>query len=373
MTVVELCRKLEGDLGCRALSDISSAPSDIDIYVPPENMPITRSLVEKAGFVLTSYDQGQHVCRRFENGTLYILDLLSTFDVYTRYLTSLVLSAAGNRALGSSKTLHKSFKYLCFGGKERNQYIASHQMELAVFLENSSNFTWISQQLVAAARSPVNNLVKAARSIYLGRKFLSSLLRVCLLEPLRQRKARIGRGGAVAFIGPDGSGKTFFIEKFRLVGPTRNVYMGDWFFVFQRLYNYLMRIPSPCNRIVYALYPVENYVRMLKVLFHRLVGRIVLIDRFPGTNRNIIHEGVLGKLNQITFSIFPKPDLIVLLFAPPEVVYERKQELSIQEIGCMQDKLRIMLKNTQHLIVDTRNLDESLNIILAKTSERTCK
>lgn len=368
MKVAEICSRLESEFNCRHLSGIAPAPSDIDIYVPPDSIDAVRRFVGTEGFVCSSNDDGQYVYRRFEEGSLYIIDLLWNFNAYTRYLTTLALSEEGGRRIGDSQSLHKSFKYLCCGSPEKVRFIGAHQEELATFFEEPSNFTWISPRLIAAARGPVEDLVKTARFSFQWRSLLTTYICTRLFVPLHRRWQRIGKGCTVAFVGPDGSGKSFFIEKFRYAGPTRIVYMGDWFFVLQKIYNFLLQIPSPYNRFVYILYPIENYARLLKVLMHRFLGRVVLVDRFPGTNRNVIHEGVLGSLNRLTFTVFPKPDFMILLYAPPEVVYERKQELSVQEIGQMQRKLSLMLERSRSrfLVLDTRDLDESLNTLLAK-------
>ena len=84
--------------------------------------------------------------------------------------------------------------------------------------------------------------------------------RMSLCQKLICYKEIFGTGRSIAFIGPDGSGKTTIIDKLSLgITPSRKVYMGDCFFCFQSLYNFFMKIRTPYNRFVYLFYrkPVQ--------------------------------------------------------------------------------------------------------------------
>jgi hypothetical protein len=367
MNIYSVCATLVKTYGCALHSDIVSQPADIDVYVPLSCSKAVADFVHAQGFILTGCNPSQRVFRRFESdGTLYILDLLSGFDVYLQGVHALQLSPLGNIRIGASQRLHKCFKYLCLQATDKVDYLAANRGELADFLCDSANFLWISSTVVNAARGSPQDLLAAMRRPVPDWRWLGSLAAHAWRQSLLGRVKRLGTGFSLAFVGPDGSGKSFIIERMRAVGETRVIYMGDWFFALQGLYNHLLRIPSPWNRFVYLIYPLENYFRYLKVAIWRLLGRIVLIDRFPGTNRNIVQLGLLGRLNALTFKMFPKPDLIVLLHAPPEVVFSRKQELTVDEIADIQAELRRALSKTRHLILDTEDLDRSLNRLLAE-------
>jgi len=367
MNIYSVCDTLVITYGCVLHSDIVSQPLDIDFYVPPSSSQAVANFVQEQGFILTGCNPSQRVFRRFESdGTLYILDLLSGFDVYLQAVHVLQLSHLGNTRIGASQTLHKCFKYLCLQAKDKVDYLAANQGELADFLCESTNFIWISNTVIRAARNSPKELLRVMRCPAADCRWFSSLAVHVWRDLLLGRFKRLGSGVSLAFVGPDGSGKSFIIERMRHVGETRVIYMGDWFFAFQTVYNHLLRVPSPWNRLVYMIYPLENYFRYIKVVTWRLLGRIVLIDRFPGTNRNIVQRGLLGRLNALTYKMFPKPDLIVLLHAPPEVVFSRKQELTVDEIADIQAELRTALSKSQHLILDTEDLDRALNLLLAE-------
>jgi hypothetical protein len=357
MQTRELIAKLVGVHHATLLSDIVAAPfGDIDLYVPPDFFPQAIKCVEDEGYTITHKDPCSAVYSRFENGTMYMVDLLCDFNVYARAGPSLRLSPKGSASLVQSVVLNSCFKGLCLNRRAKIPFIQTHWAEFKSFLMDGDNFE--SHQVLSAGSK--NETAKGFFNHMARASFCKRLI-----ASLRYRWSVLGTGVSLAFIGPDGSGKSFIIDKLRPIGPTSFVYMGDWFFAFQRLYTLLLKIPSPWNRFLYGIYFIENLIRYGKVLLLRFLGHIVLIDRFPGTNRNVIHKGLLQKINKAVFAFFPKPDLLVLLEASPDVVYKRKQELSVQEIAQIQEALRVMLKGERHVVLNTEALDETLNSLLA--------
>jgi len=351
MPIKDVIDRLVTQCGCALHSAVEPAPADVDVYAPRTQLEKAKGLIAAAGFVLTNRNTHQSVYRRFENGRMFMIDLIADFNVYTQLITSIKLSPAGNEWLGQSASLHKCFKYLCYQRKDKTSYIEEHRDELTHFLMDNHYFTWLHPQVRDTAGGRLSDLFRAVNM-------------PDMIGWLRSRWAMLGTGYTIAFIGPDGSGKSFFIEKLKPVGVTRTVYMGDWFFWGQKFYTAVLKIPSPYNRFIYGFYIIENYIRLVRVLILRFMGRIVLIDRFPGTNRNIVNDGTLSRINRFIFGIFPKPDMLALLHAPPEVVYRRKQEISIEGIREIQERLNTLLAGTRYMVLDTEQLDISLNKIL---------
>ncbi len=369
MNIHDLCAKLVADYGCIMHSGIAPAPGqDIDIYVPHSLVQAVIAYVTDNGFVMMHDKSSQHVFGRFEEcGKFYILDLMNGFDGYTTAIYSMELSAAGNTRIGASPVLRKCFKYLCLKPREKFDYLVTNQKELADFLRNPAHFIWVSPHVVAATRGTMQDVITAVKRPAADWRYVKKFWVRIWQHPLCGRLKLIAKGGiSLAFVGPDGSGKSFIIERMSPIGVTRTIYMGDHYCILQGLYNQIMHIPSPWNRFVYLFYCIENIFRRLKVAVWRRLGYIVLIDRFPGTNRNVAQAGILGLLNTLTYKMFPKPDLIVFLYVPPEVIFSRKQELSLREIAKIQTKLKNLLSRSRHLVLDTQNLDPSLNMLLAK-------
>ena len=351
MNIFQTCSELVKTYGCRLLSEIGATPSDIDIFIPSGNVAPAKRFLLGLGFTETGWNIGQDAFSRFEGGSLYLLDLMSGLTAYTEWQTSVKLSPEGELLAASSPTLHKPMKYLMLRRLDKLPELTAAKLDIERFFATPSNFIYIHPKTLKAASGNIKDLLQSINP----NRWIT----------WRNRWRRIGRGKSFAFIGPDGSGKGFFIDRIKNIGDTRVVYMGDWFFKLQDLYNILMKLPVPLNRVVYLCYIFENYFRMMRVFIFRALGFVVLLDRFPGTNRNVAKRGFLGWLNNATFHLFPNPDYFLLLMAPPKVVYARKQELGIDEIYEIQQSLITQFSSTRHLIVDTEELDKSLNIILA--------
>lgn len=131
-------------------------------------------------------------------------------------------------------------------------------------------------------------------------------------------------GLAVAILGPDGAGKTTLAEALvrSLPVPARRVYMGVWrSYPWDRWLRFLpgARLALRCARLG---------ARSLQSSYHRRRGRIVLLDRF--TYEAALPSDGLDWRGKVTAAIAarlaPAPDAILLLDAPPEVMYARKGE-----------------------------------------------
>lgn len=361
MNTASICAALEEQFGARLLSLVKAAPpSDIDIYLEASKLAAAEAYLNAQGYINTGRAAGQSVFRRYENnGEFYVLDLMTDFRCYQQFASGFVLTESGHTAIGQSASLHRAIKALFTGQSDKlTTCLAEYPDELKNFLATAANFTKIPAQLAGVQTAP--GMIAALHGGPLQQFINRQQLR------LRHLLKRLDKGKTIALIGPDGSGKSFFIEKLKPIGETKTIYMGDFFFVLQPIYNALMKIPSPYNRFVYLLYPIENFLRWLKVRLLRLGGKIVLIDRYPGTNRNIAQTGTLKRLNDLTFRFFPRPDILVLLLARPETVYARKQELNIAEITKMQTELQKLIAPCRHIVLDTEQLDVSLNRLLAE-------
>lgn len=358
MNIHDVLEHLQTSFGCFILTEVEKAPADIDIYCPPERLQNVASFLGSVLFTCTWCTDRQHVYRRYEDAQLYILDLIADFSIYAGATPSLQLSDAGNLVLGHSAELHRAYKRLCSGNPAKFAAARDLWPVLCTFMSHADYF---SRQ-----RIPFRDLDGLAPEAAFRRIHKSLRGRVQRgLYLIRNYAAMLGTGYSMAFIGPDGSGKSFITSLLLPIGRTRTLYMGDWFFGLQSLYDRLMKLPTPYNRIIYVFYLIENALRRLRVSWLCFIGYIVLIDRFPGTNRNIMQSGLLARINRLTFKIFPKPDMIVLLLARPEIVYQRKQELTPEQIKLYQDKLTEQIADTAHMSVDTEQLDATLNQLLA--------
>jgi thymidylate kinase len=137
-------------------------------------------------------------------------------------------------------------------------------------------------------------------------------------------------GISITIIGPDGAGKTTLAEGLRetLPIPSRYVYMGVW-----REYpwdKWLRFIPG--LRLLQRM--VRLRFRTLEAWFHRVRGRIVLLDRF--TYDVMLPSENLDNRGRITAWLVRKvcaePHLVLVLNAPAELMWERKGEQGVEEL-----------------------------------------
>jgi peptidoglycan/xylan/chitin deacetylase (PgdA/CDA1 family) len=364
MTIHAIIEALEKQCGAVCLSEVQPGPHDIDIVLEPKVKDEADQLLQGYGFVVDTASDFQRQYLGFIDGCGYIFDLTFDFALYSRYSVGLTLSRSGQRVLIKQPKLYKALKYVCQRRWDKLDVIKSEHAALSAFLREPTNVEWLSPPMRAALDSTPDELLHAVHRPFKLTEFLPRYIRSRILTPIKEILRRRRRGSVVALIGPDGSGKSFLIERLRALGLCDVQYMGDWFFRLQPFYNACMRIPSPFNRFVYLFYLVENWLRYLSVQLRKSCGRTVLLDRFPGTNRNAVHTGILGTINRLTYRFFPKPDLIVLLMADPEVIYARKQELTPQQIKQLQVCLRDAIATDRHALLSTENADEALNGLL---------
>ena len=197
-------------------------------------------------------------------------------------------------------------------------------------------------------------------------------LRIRLLG-LLERWLGPRRGALVAFVGPDGCGKSSITSalraQFRQATLTTDiVYLGPWGqsrLPLQRLLKrfnikpdsaqekarFQQNSPGPApppgraqqflistkGLIFYLALAIELWFRYLALVQPRLRrGRIVLADRY-------IHDILIGyknrpvrtlrRLREWMCRLYPRPDLTVLLDAPPEIIHNRKPQFSVEQLA----------------------------------------
>lgn len=206
-------------------------------------------------------------------------------------------------------------------GKRIDQYIGPGTAVELLTLVQSGIFDGVP---AAAAR------MSAALAV---RTVLTTVVRAGTNRALRiispTLQGRSGRGLVVGVMGPDGAGKTSLLRSLAVSLPVGGsyVYMGMWSSGPRD--KLLRRVPG--GRLG------KKIVRILRgslaAKYQRLLGRLVLLDRVPYDTRlpGSIDNSLGGRISAaLAFAFGPKPDVLLVLDAPGEVMFDRKKEHSVE-------------------------------------------
>jgi thymidylate kinase len=163
------------------------------------------------------------------------------------------------------------------------------------------------------------------------------------LRPL-ERIAR-GRRLSIALLAPDGAGKSTLSERLRndpRLGATV-VYAGLYGNARSGFNKWLDRgiarntlpwltLPTKVLRSCARL--LEHWKRLIAVTFYRITGKTVIFDRYlydqwTSTRPDTLRSRIRRRVYEFGW---PTPELIILLDAPSEVLYRRKQEHTREQL-----------------------------------------
>lgn len=104
--------------------------------------------------------------------------------------------------------------------------------------------------------------------------------------------------------------------------------------------------PSYGRKLIYTIYYLlDFFLGNFRMRIHRYRNKLVLFDRYYFDY--FIHNDykrIPQVLKYVYRALAPKPDLLVYLKADAEAIYERKPELSIQEISEQQAAIELLMK-----------------------------
>lgn len=156
------------------------------------------------------------------------------------------------------------------------------------------------------------------------------------------------RGAGVALLGPDGSGKSTLASGIAsaFYFPVRRVYMGLW-----------PTADAPRTVAVAALHvarrPFTVWRRYLTGVWHRAMGRLVVFDRYV-YDALLPPRGSLTWLKRPYFRVLsrscPRPDLVILLDAPGEVMHSRSGEYDPEHLAAERAQYARLAERLPHAV-----------------------
>ncbi len=256
--------------------------------------------------------------------------------------------------------------------------------ECIVAAAQSGNWDLVRESLPNLHSELRWNTIKRNPTRFVANKF--RYVRGCIKRLLRPD------GVSVVFLGPDGAGKSSTIEA---IGPK----LAD---IFPRsgcrgfapgLLAFLRRgkgstsephgrparsLPASLSRLVYWFaYHTFSFLPLRLALAR---STLVLYDRhfvdILVDQKRYRYGGPIWML-QLLWRIIPKPDLVILLDAPPEILQARKQEVPLEITARQRQAYLTLVQNLPNgRIVDAsqplaRVIDQTCEVIMRYAAERT--
>ena len=182
------------------------------------------------------------------------------------------------------------------------------------------------------------------------------------------------RGMFVVFQGVDGSGKSScidFVENqlyFKYSG-IKSIYFGNNNYTMPLL-NSFLKIKFKwkiINVIKYILVTIDRQLRLLKVIYYKRRGFLVLGDRYfyddliyskynPGSPSSLFIIKFVRKI--LRKRIIIKPDILFFMDVSPEVAYGRKQDYSFEKMKKFNANYKEFFNNLKNVNIKKINADD---------------
>lgn len=363
------------------VADSRTSYSDVDILISPQDIDHACAIAFESGFLpLRAYGRGTHrFCVTYDRASdaWLELDLVTelSFGPYQELFISFAEPLlAGRIPMGDGWILSPSDRYwalLLHCLLDKKSIAPRHAAKLGATApaEVGSLATlclarwsrWSTEQVHQKAEAKDwagllrlgPSLAAAQRRAHPAATVRRYVTGRSLRAVERLLQARTRQGAAVAVVGPDGAGKSTLSEGIarHFYFPARIIYLGMW------QNESAGTLLASVARIIQR--PLKVWIRYLAGTRNRLLGRLVLFDRYtydalippqpPWVQLKLPYFWVLAHL-------CPPPDIVLLLDAPGKVMFDRKGEFDAGHLDNERQhflKLRSRMRNV-HVLDATR-------------------
>lgn len=350
----------------KRISDIQAwfSASDIDYFIKKDAVDPVANYLKKTGALVVRNEE-QFSAYLYLKGELYVIDFNLKADSLTKRFGGVGFKQTFYDHIWHDPKLYKFFKYvLTIRSKEKyTDFVDKNYDIYGRFLHDT---TYLNQPIFKndVSKKDVLYFMKK-RPVTLFKVLNPSSLLWFVLTYFTERFKKIGGGKCIAFVGVDGAGKTTVLKEMSRVIGAKVVYMGDYNFTFARFYDWIGSKHLYLARSCFFLQLPEQIARYLKVRWYTIRGVHVLTDRYPGFNRPLRKEGWLLSVNTLLYGWFPQPHGFVYLYAKPEVIRERKQEMSKEHIEVFhKNATKILTRKKKVLMIKNSDLDKTYTEVL---------
>jgi thymidylate kinase len=296
-----------------------------------------------------------------ESATLLLKEVLQFGKIKSKYFGRIQHFAQADSE-GFKKVLEKPF-----GKKLANHLLVHAQQGYWKRIEKSYKFLRLALVKNAIKHNPASSLAGVVR-------FVMGHLRQYVLGQ---------RGLHLCLIGPDGSGKSsvslqlieslsdIFEKKYYYHGhfgilPELKTFCPLWLAKSGEVKALASSTESkPPNRFITSIlmvyYAIDYVFGYARILQSRGEGKLIIFDRY--FYDYIIQPspfGINSWLFRVLVRLIPTPDIVIYLYAPPELVHNRKPELTVKEIKRQADVCNqlVRLLPTAYHVDNSRSLNK---------------
>lgn len=186
----------------------------------------------------------------------------------------------------------------------------------------------------------------------------------------------------VIFLGPDGAGKSTLITHVAESLKSSNCNCRTFYFAPGYLKRYRPKSKNtitidPHNGLQYSSYLVFIKIMLMLLEFNlgirraKLSNDILIFDRFI---HDILVDPIRYRMGRtrwwmrLLLKMAPKPDLVVIVVAPAEIIHSRKQEVPFEETIRQLEDYRLMTNSFDNslIIENTSSPEVGAEIILSR-------